>query len=334
MRAAPPAAGVARGGRPAARHGGASIHERRSRSAAAARAERREAERGAHARRVAAGREKSERADEPVAERPRHLLLDSRRGSARSAGRSGRQTGTTRRTPCSRDSGRSARHRAVRARSSRRARVHQLDASARRVHLLVPEHVGRARRRQKPQWTQSEVSSRIMRSERTLRGSKLLPATRSASARSRLVRSDAGSARRRRRLPPGGRRPRRAWRAPSPSSPGANERGRRAPPGVSRDSSRPASASLSADERPRSASCAATAALGALEEHGHAARVEDVERARLRAASEEARATTPRRRPSRRRACARPVAAGEAGELTRATRARRPARAADERARS
>ena len=71
-------------------------------------------------------------------------------GAPRSACRTARPTDTPSRTPCSRGSGRCAARTSVQRRSRPSRRLHQVDPPARRVHLLAPQQVGRARRQAEP----------------------------------------------------------------------------------------------------------------------------------------------------------------------------------------
>ncbi len=108
-----------------------------------------EVERDAHARRVGQDAEE-EAAHEAVPDRAQHLLLDDGAGAldqavVADAGRARRDA---------RHAAEAAvevlRHGRVELDRAVEQRVHQVDASARRVHLLVPEDVGRARRQAEP----------------------------------------------------------------------------------------------------------------------------------------------------------------------------------------
>ncbi len=103
----------------------------------------------------------------------------------------GRPTGSSRRRPCSRGSGRSARRRSGRARSCRARLLHQLDAPARRVHLLVPEDVRRAGRQ-----AEAAVDAVVGSAPR----SRVTPSTPGRVERA-LQRAAAAARRRRRALP-------------------------------------------------------------------------------------------------------------------------------------
>src|SRR5262249_17624685 len=112
-------------------------------------AERRELDRGPHPVRVREDLEEQP-AEEAVAERTPGLLLDGRAGGldqtvvadARGAGRDARHAAETAIEVLA--------HGRAQAERSVEASVDQVDAAARRVHLLVPEHVGRAGRQAEP----------------------------------------------------------------------------------------------------------------------------------------------------------------------------------------
>ena len=108
-----------------------------------------EVERDAHARRIGQDAEE-EPADEAVAHRAQHLLLDDGAGAldqavvadARRARRHARHAPEAAVEVLG--------HGCIELDRAVETRVHQVDASARRVHLLVPEDVGRARRKAEP----------------------------------------------------------------------------------------------------------------------------------------------------------------------------------------
>ena len=195
------------------------------------------------------------------------------------------------------------------------ARVHQVDAAARRVHLLVPENVGRAGRQAEAavdavggQLADHAASTPFGSSSRRMRSTSSV----SASPCDRLVTWSSSAVY---ATPAAGRTTAsRSSASVSPSAPGSKRtRPRASRLSATRDVPRLGVDLDAADQAPARPRPAPRPLAASPRRARGRRRVEDVERARLELGAQERRRSRSARRPSRRRASAPPSAADAAG---------------------